>query len=214
MRSVAPNDQGGNGAIMAALLPPIIILGICFLSFILVYVLRKMRADEAAREAAREAAHRAETGAHTGNVTCVAAAEDGNFGQRVLTGSGDKTVKVWRGDAVRRITIEREAATDRLGFTNSTDPAAGKVTVLEVNPSSVAYAAGLRVGMVIVEANGTALGNNYLFLNAAVAGQTAIVLEVVVELELVRTIETGGSEFAVLPGGARFVSSAYTKRSG
>ena len=35
---------------------------------------------------------------HTDGVMCVAAADDGH----VLTGSGDKTVKVWRGDELVR----------------------------------------------------------------------------------------------------------------
>ena len=78
--------------------------------------------------------------------------------------------------AGRRVTIKRAAATDKLGIRYGS--AGGRVVVEEVDPSGICFAFGLRVGMVVVEANGKALGHDPSLLTAAMAGQTSIVLEV------------------------------------
>ena len=70
-----------------------------------------------------------------------------------------------------RITIEREAATDRLGITYG--PHGGKVVMEVVDPSGIGFAAGLRVGMVVIEVlthrerMRTALGDDPARLTAA-----------------------------------------------
>ena len=86
-----------------------------------------------------------------------------------------------------RITIEREAATDRLGITYGSH--GGKVVMEVVDPSGIGFAAGLRVGMTVIEVltHGermrTALGDDPARLTAAMAGQTVIALEVFTDVE-------------------------------
>ena len=80
--------------------------------------------------------------------------------------------------AGRRITIKRAEATDKLGIKYGS--AGGRVVVEEVDPGGISFAFGLRVGMVVVEANGKALGSDPSLLTAALAvpANTSIVLEV------------------------------------
>ena len=87
-----------------------------------------------------------------------------------------------------RITMKRAAAEDTLGFAYGIRRIRvralplTRVVVERVDPSGIAFAAGVRVGMIVVEANGQAVTDNKEQLKVAMAGQKEITLDVRLEI--------------------------------